>query len=222
MSTNTSRWRTPRRARWLVGPSDGGAEAAATAVAALRELSQIDVQVYRAVARTPSPTLDGLLRRLSRAANRSALWLMAAAGIAVFGGPAGRRAACAGAAAIAVDSAVVNLAAKSIAHRQRPDPDGADVPIARRVPMPRSPAFPSGHSASGFAFANAVAQVLPPIGLPLRVLACAVGYSRVHTGVHYPSDVIVGGIVGATVGEAVGSSVWRVHAGRRSRPRSSR
>jgi undecaprenyl-diphosphatase len=186
-------------------------------VTALHELSEIDLQLYRAVARTPTPALDGLLRRLSRTANRSTLWLLTAGGIAVVGGPAGRWAAAAGVAAIAVDSVVVNLAAKWVARRQRPDPDGAEVPIARRVPMPLSPAFPSGHSASGFAFANAVAQILPPVALPLRLLACAVAYSRVHTGVHYPSDVIAGGIVGATVGEAVGWSVWRVHTGRRSR-----
>jgi undecaprenyl-diphosphatase len=185
-------------------------------VTALHELSEIDLQVYRAVARAPSPTLDRLLRRLSRTANRSRLWLVTAGGIAAFGGPAGRRAAGAGVVAIAVDSVVVNLGAKRVAPRQRPDPDGAEVPVGRRVPMPLSPAFPSGHSASGFAFANAVAQILPPVALPLRVLACAVAYSRVHTGVHYPGDVIVGGIVGATVGEAVGWSVWRVHARRRS------
>jgi membrane-associated phospholipid phosphatase len=218
MGTDTGPWRA---ARWP-GPASDGGSAAATTETALRELNAIDLQVYRAVARTPSPTLDGLLRRLSRTANRSKLWLVAAGGLAAFGGPVGRRAAGAGVAAIAVDSVVVNLAAKWVARRQRPDPDGGEVPVARRVPMPLSPAFPSGHSASGFTFANAVAQILPPVALPLRVLACAVAYSRVHTGVHYPGDVIAGGIVGATVGEAVGWSVWRVHAGRRSLPGSSR
>jgi undecaprenyl-diphosphatase len=40
------------------------------------------------------------------------------------------------------------------------------------------------------------------LGAPLRGLATAVAYSRVHTGVHYPGDVIVGSVVGATIGEA--------------------
>jgi undecaprenyl-diphosphatase len=69
--------------------------------------------------------------------------------------------------------------------------------------MPRSTSFPSGHSASAFAFAAAVGHVLPAAGGPLRVLAAAVAYSRVHTGVHYPADVIAGSLVGATAGAAV-------------------
>ncbi len=40
------------------------------------------------------------------------------------------------------------------------------------------------------------------LGAPLRGLAAAVAYSRVHTGVHYPGDVIIGAVVGATIGEA--------------------
>ena len=68
--------------------------------------------------------------------------------------------------------------------------------------MPTSTSFPSGHSASAFAFAGAVAGTTPVLGAPLRGLAVAVAYSRVHTGVHYPGDVIVGSVVGATIGEA--------------------
>jgi membrane-associated phospholipid phosphatase len=30
-----------------------------------------------------------------------------------------------------------------------------------------------------------------------------VGYSRVHAGVHYPGDVVVGALIGTTVGECV-------------------
>jgi undecaprenyl-diphosphatase len=68
--------------------------------------------------------------------------------------------------------------------------------------MPASTSFPSGHSASGFAFATAVGSELPWLALPLRFLAAAVAYSRVHTGVHYPADAVVGSIVGAGTGQA--------------------
>ena len=37
----------------------------------------------------------------------------------------------------------------------------------------------------------------------LRVLATAVAYSRVHTGVHYPGDVLVGALIGGAAGNAV-------------------
>ncbi len=91
---------------------------------------------------------------------------------------------------------------KLVSRRERPDRESAGVPDERHVPMPTSTSFPSGHSASAFAFAGAVAASIPVLGAPLRGLAAAVAYSRVHTGVHYPGDVIVGAAVGATIGEA--------------------
>ena len=67
--------------------------------------------------------------------------------------------------------------------------------------MPSSTAFPSGHSAAAFAFATGVGQVLPAAGVPLRALASLVAYSRVHTGVHYPGDVVVGALIGGAVAQ---------------------
>ncbi len=101
-----------------------------------------------------------------------------------------------------INSVVVNLPMKLASSRKRPDRHAAGVPEGRHVPMPTSTSFPSGHSASAFAFAGAVAGSMPVVGAPLRGLAAAVAYSRVHTGVHYPGDVIVGSVVGATIGEA--------------------
>ena len=50
--------------------------------------------------------------------------------------------------------------------------------------------------------AGAVGGSMPVVGAPLRGLAAAVAYSRVHTGVHYPGDVVIGSVIGATIGEA--------------------
>jgi undecaprenyl-diphosphatase len=58
--------------------------------------------------------------------------------------------------------------------------------------MPRSTSWPSGHSASAFAFASGVSAAWPQAGIPLSVVASLVAYSRVHAGVHYPSDTIAG------------------------------
>jgi membrane-associated phospholipid phosphatase len=69
--------------------------------------------------------------------------------------------------------------------------------------MPTSTSFPSGHAASGFAFASAIAREQPWLGLALRFLAAAVAYSRVHTGVHYPGDALAGSLIGASTGQAV-------------------
>lgn len=172
-------------------------------VQALRELAAVDKAVYRAVAATPTPTIDGPLRVLTGAADNSKLWLGAATVLFAVGGRRGRRAAVTGVAAIAATSAIVNLPMKLAGARHRPDADAAGVPESRRVEMPTSASFPSGHSASAAAFTAGVSSVVPALGAPLGCAAAVVGYSRVHSGVHYPGDVIAGVVVGASIGELV-------------------
>jgi len=169
----------------------------------LDELERIDAAVYRAVAATPTPALDGLLRRSSRAADRSALWMAIALGLSVTGGR-GRRAAARGVASIALTSAVVNLGLKPLHRRRRPDNAPVLETPGRSVRMPRSASFPSGHSASAFAFATAVGSEIPVLALPLRALAATVAYSRVHGGAHYPGDVIAGSLIGGAAATFVG------------------
>ena len=179
----------------------------------LGELNQLDKAVYGAVAKSPTPTLDSGLRRLSDAANYSRISGGISVALAVFGGVAGRRAALRGMVSIGVTSAVLNAAIKPIAHRARPDRDGARVPETRQVRMPASHSFPSGHSASAFAFAVGAGHVMPWTIAPLIALATAVAYSRVHTGVHYPGDVIIGSISGVILAEATNTVADRVRFG---------
>ena len=195
------------------GLARGGGPARRRVARGLRELGAVDRAVYSAVAATPTPSLDEPLRRLSNAANNSGLWFAIAAGLGVAGGGAGRRAAVRGSVAIGVTSALVNLAVKSAWSRQRPDRAGAGVPVWRNVRMPTSTSFPSGHAASGFAFAAAIGRDQPWLGLALRFLAAAVAYSRVHTGVHYPGDIVVGSLIGEGTGQAVASLMDRLPPG---------
>lgn len=167
----------------------------------LEELERLDVACYAAIASTPTPRLDRAMARLSGAADYSRLSLTAAAGLALFGGTAGRRAAVAGLASVAVTATVVNVAVKPLARRRRPDRLAHEVPIARRVPMPTSRSFPSGHSAAAFAFAGGAGDAVPAASLPLHALAGLVAYSRVHTGVHYPLDAIAGAVLGAALSD---------------------
>ncbi len=113
---------------------------------------------------------------------------------------------------------MVNLGLKSLHRRARPDRAGAGVEEDRHVSMPESTSFPSGHSASGFAFATTVGAILPVLALPLRLLAAAVAYSRVHTGVHYPGDALAGSLVGGAIGLVVGRTALRRSARRRTSP----
>jgi membrane-associated phospholipid phosphatase len=167
----------------------------------LDEAERLDVAVYAAIARTDTPTLDRAMRRLSRSADFSRVWMGIAALLALMGGGEGRRAARDGLASIAVTSAIVNAVFKRLGRRTRPDVIAREVPVARHVRMPVSSSFPSGHSASGFSFATAVAATRPASSVPLHALAACVAYSRVHTGVHYPGDVLVGSLLGVSLAQ---------------------
>jgi undecaprenyl-diphosphatase len=163
--------------------------------AVLRDLRAVDGALYAAVAATPTPTLDRALRGLSHAADRSKISLGVAAAMALAGDRP-RRAALLGVGALALASASANLLGKRLVRRPRPDREAARVTVDRRVPMPASASFPSGHTAAAVAFAAAVGTVLPTAAVPLGALAGAVGYARVHTGVHYPGDVAAGAVLG--------------------------
>lgn len=176
----------------------------------LADIERVDVAVYAAVAQTPTPSLDRAMSRLSQAANYSRLSMASAALLAALGGASGRRAAANGLASVAVTSAVVNLAVKPFGHRRRPDRVSRQVPIARHVRMPRSSSFPSGHAAAAFAFSTGVGHTRPRAGAALRILAAAVAYSRVHTGVHYPGDVAIGSLLGASLAQATTGGLDRV------------
>ena len=169
---------------------------------AAHEAERLDLAVHATIARTPTPSLDRALSGLSQAANYSRLSIASAAVLWLAGGCRGRTAATMGLASVAVTSTVLNLGVKTAVRRGRPDRVTEDVPRARHVPMPSSTAFPSGHSAAAFAFATGVGRVLPIAGFPLRGLAALVAYSRVHTGVHYPGDVVAGALLGSALAQA--------------------
>ncbi len=190
----------------------------------LEEAERVDLAVYGAIASTPTPTLDEAMRRLSNAANYSRLSIASGALLAVAGGPRGRRAAATGLASVAATAAFVNVVVKPFGRRPRPDREAEEVPAARHVRMPASRSFPSGHTAAAVAFAGGVGNVLPLVGVPLHVLAALVAYSRIHTGVHYPGDVLAGALIGATVADitagALSAGCRRVDARHSSASRS--
>ncbi len=178
----------------------------------VEEAERLDTAVYSAIARTNTPVLDLAFTRLSRAADHSKLWLGGAAALALTGGTDGRRAAARGLASLALTATVVNGLLKPLGARRRPERAKYRIPIGRRVRMPRTRSFPSGHAASAFAFAGGVASADPPAGSGLIAIATLVAYSRVHTGVHYPGDVIAGAVVGAALAPVGVAAADRLHA----------
>jgi YegS/Rv2252/BmrU family lipid kinase len=168
----------------------------------LARLDAADRRLFERLTRKERQLADRSLRQLSNSANRSMLWFAIAGVISMLGGRAGRRAALRGIVSIAITSTLVNLPLKYLARRERPASRRHNRPLP--VSMPGSFSFPSGHSASAFAFATGVGIEEPWLLLPILPLAAGVAYSRVHLRVHYPFDVLVGAAIGTGMGLASG------------------
>jgi len=177
----------------------------------LSEAKKVDTALYAAVADTETPRLDVAMRRLSKTADHGVLWFGLAGAMALLGGADGRRAAKSGLASLGIASAFANLVGKPLTTRRRPEREELEVLAGRHVPMPKTSSFPSGHTASAFAFATGAGRAQPALSAPLRALATMVGYSRVHTGVHYPADVVAGAFIGVTAAEVAGRLLDRAN-----------
>jgi undecaprenyl-diphosphatase len=165
-------------------------------------LSAWDRKVFRRVATRDWPGAHPMLPRLSHAANHGLLWFGTAAGMAALGSPRARRAAVRGVVSLALASLTVNTLGKRSVRRARPVLDV--VPLIRQLKrQPITTSFPSGHSASAAAFATGVALESKGWGVAVAPVAAAVAFSRIYTGAHYPSDVLVGLALGAGASFAV-------------------
>ncbi len=146
-----------------------------------------------AAARLRRPGLDRVVAGFSKLGNNGVGWVALGATISV----ARRDPRPFVATAVAVWGTLgVNYAVKQVVRRERPD--HADAP--RTIDAPTTSSFPSSHAAMSAAGALALTVAVPKARVPLRVAALAMTYSRVHLGVHHPSDVVVGYVLGAATG----------------------
>jgi undecaprenyl-diphosphatase len=112
----------------------------------------------------------------------------------------------AGAAVLAASAVVAPL--KDAFGRDRP-PE-VDPGLGSLVSLPDNPSFPSGHAATAFAAATAIA-ILSPRMRPFALgLAAAVALSRVYLRVHFPLDVVAGAAIGAGLGALAGWAALRL------------
>jgi membrane-associated phospholipid phosphatase len=124
-------------------------------------------------------------------------WVAGGAVLAMLGGSTGRRAGAATAVASLAATYVVQQRVKPLFRRVRPFVNREARVVGIR---PADHSFPSGHTASSFAAATALAFFYPKAAPVVYTMATAVGVSRVHLGVHFPSDAAVGGVIGIGIG----------------------
>lgn len=181
-------------------------------------INHTDRDLVRRISDRPASKLDSGLRLLTRSADHGMLWFTAATLLAARKG-ATRRAALRGVLAIGPTSFVANALAKPLLPRRRPAHE--ELAPGQRLDhdeRPGSSSFPSGHAASAAAFTTAAVLECPPVAVALAPVATAVAYSRVHTGVHWPSDVVAGALLGTGIGLA-STRWWPV---RPARPKAAR
>ena len=96
---------------------------------------------------------------------------------------------------------------KKIIDRQRPS---ITYPFIQPVIVETNGSFPSGHTTAAFATATSFTLAYPKwyVAVPAYTWASMVAYSRLHLGVHYPSDILGGAIIGA-------GSAWLSHKANR-------
>lgn len=93
-------------------------------------------------------------------------------------------------------SAFITLVSKQIIKRERPYQTYHEIiPLATEG----SYSMPSGHTSTAFVTATSLSMAYPKwyVIVPSFAWASSVGYSRMHLGVHYPSDVFIGALVGS-------------------------
>lgn len=93
-------------------------------------------------------------------------------------------------------SAFITVVSKKIIKTDRPYDT---YPMIQPVVSEASYSMPSGHTSTAFASATSLSLAYPKwyVVAPSFVWAGAIGYSRMHLGVHYPSDVLAGALVGS-------------------------
>jgi membrane-associated phospholipid phosphatase len=155
--------------------------------------NKADLALYkrvRSLAHTPHTVR--WVRRYSRLGEHGAVWLVV--GAVGVGTDGDRRAHWMRATAAVGGAYVLSTSIKLAIGRRRPVIE--DLPHLMATPTGLS--FPSSHSTSSFAAAQAFGRLLPRT--PLLAAAGAMAFSRLYLGVHYPSDVAAGAALGTALG----------------------
>lgn len=73
--------------------------------------------------------------------------------------------------------------------------------------------FPSGHTSASFAAATAIYAMNRKWGIAAYIFAVLMGVSRLYLGVHFPTDVLAGGIIGFVMAKLTLWALGKINVG---------
>lgn len=169
-------------------------------------IGRLDFAAFQWLRTHHSPLLDTLMAGFSDIARGSAIWVVLAILIGFLHRsrwPAVMQVLL----AIGLTFLMTDYVAKPLFNRARPFESYADSRVYGYKPTTRS--FPSGHAAGAIAGAYALGRLAPDARAIFWLLAALIAFSRVYLGVHYPTDVLGGGLLGFGIAKSVvGRTRW--------------
>lgn len=114
-------------------------------------------------------------------------------------------------AAALVAAGIGSSTAKMLVGRDRPtDSDGKTLVHGptKGITQSRHQSFPSGHTATAFALSLCLTRFYPQCAVMAWTLAIGVGFNRIITVRHFPSDVVAGAWIGYTLAAGVFAVGW--------------
>jgi undecaprenyl-diphosphatase len=164
-------------------------------VTLLDHVAAFDRAIDEHVAELRNPRLDGVVYRLSSAADHSLIWHACGLATALARGGDVKFAARF-AAAMGAESAITNGPVKALFARVRPA-DYDDIEFTYGLRRPITSSFPSGHATAAFCAATLLG------GGAWYAAATAVAATRVYVRLHHTSDVVAGAAFGLALGAAM-------------------
>lgn len=156
-------------------------------------ITRLDTLAFHwCLSRGRAPQLAQLSRRVSRIGD-GFFYILLGTVLALFEPEDGERFLLAGLLAFGIELPSY-LLLKNLIRRDRPCDRFEDFDAFIK-PSDRF-SFPSGHAAAAFTFAAVMATYYPSLLLPLYLAAGLIGGARVMLGVHYPTDILAGGLLG--------------------------
>jgi undecaprenyl-diphosphatase len=145
------------------------------------------------------PWLTDFFRLVSRLGDWP-LWTGTGVMLFLAGGARGRLAL--GAALVSAGLAIgLFTLVKHVVRRPRPYESWSQ--LSCLVAPPDRFSFPSGHTLTAFAMYGTLGTMVPGLGFVLLPAAGLIGLSRIFLGAHYPTDVLIGGVLGTVLGRMV-------------------